>query len=235
MSHRPRLAADDVARIRRWHESSYAAAKVEAGDSERSFDYLGLTLAIPPTVQPITRMSHLLGTAVRDEVRAGELVLDMGTGSGVNALLAARSGARVVAVDVNPDAVAAAEANAARNGVGDRVDVRLGDVFAALDPAQPPFDLVVFDPPFRWFAPRDRLEAASTDEDYRTLRTFFAQIHDHLAPGGRLLLFFGSSGDLAYLRELMSDAGFVATVVNRGEHTGEGVTVEYFTYRLTLT
>jgi hypothetical protein len=38
-------------------------------------------------------------------------------------------------------------------------------VFEAVDGR---FDLVIFDPPFRWFAPRDPLEAASTDENYRT-------------------------------------------------------------------
>src|SRR5262249_6957713 len=48
--------------------------------------------------------------------------IDLGTGSGILAIAAARAGvARVLAVDEDPDAVAAARANAARNGVADRV------------------------------------------------------------------------------------------------------------------
>jgi release factor glutamine methyltransferase len=86
-------------------------------------DHLGTTLRVPPDVQPITRMSHLLGQAVLDEVRAGDRVLDMGTGSGVNAILAARTAARVLAVDTSAAAVEAARANAAANGVD--VEVRL--------------------------------------------------------------------------------------------------------------
>lgn len=63
--------------------------------------------------------------------------LDLGTGSGVLAVAAARLGvAEVVAVDSDPDAVAAATANAARNGVAARVRCRLGDAGAlALVPA----------------------------------------------------------------------------------------------------
>lgn len=56
---------------------------------------------------------------------AGRSVLDVGTGSGILAISAAKRGARpVVAVDVDPLAVAAAAENARRNDV--RVSVRAG-------------------------------------------------------------------------------------------------------------
>jgi ribosomal protein L11 methyltransferase len=56
-------------------------------------------------------------------------VLDLGTGSGILAIAALRLGAaHVVAIDEDPDAVAAANANAELNGVASRLDVRLGDV-----------------------------------------------------------------------------------------------------------
>ncbi|MDQ3504565.1 MAG: methyltransferase [Actinomycetota bacterium] len=107
-----------------------------------------------------------LGEAVLAETRATDRALDMGTGSGVNAILAARSARSVVAVDLNPLAVSAARLNAERNGVSDRVEVRESDVFNNVDG---PFDLIVFDPPFRWFAPRDMFEVASTDQNYKAM------------------------------------------------------------------
>jgi ribosomal protein L11 methyltransferase len=59
--------------------------------------------------------------------RPGATVVDVGTGSGILAIAAARLGATDVrALDVDPDAVAAARANAERNGVADRVRVELG-------------------------------------------------------------------------------------------------------------
>jgi ribosomal protein L11 methyltransferase len=73
-------------------------------------------------------------------VRGGERVLDVGTGSGILAIAAARLGAaRVLALDIDPQAVKAARANALRNGVEAVVEVREGTLTPALAEA---FDLV---------------------------------------------------------------------------------------------
>lgn len=54
--------------------------------------------------------------------------LDIGTGSGILAVAAVKLGAgRVIAIDIDPDATSAAQANAARNGCADRIDVALAD------------------------------------------------------------------------------------------------------------
>src|SRR3989441_2351246 len=65
-------------------------------------------------------------------------LIDLGTGSGVLAIAAARLGVgQVLAVDDDPDAVASAMANAARNRVCDRVRCVLGDAGALADSAAP--------------------------------------------------------------------------------------------------
>lgn len=226
---RTTLTPEEVARIRRWHEDAYQAAKGESV-RPRSYGYLGLRLVVPCEVQPITGVSHLLGEAVLREVHAGERVLDMGTGCGVNALLAAGQGAQVVAVDVSPLAVAAARDNARRNHLAGAVDIRQSDVFSAV---RERFDLIIFDPPFRWFQPRGLLEVATSDHNYRTLTKFFLEVRSHLTPSGRLLVFFGSSGDLGYLRWLVGHAGFRQEVVARAELARGDQLVEYLTLRLT--
>ncbi|ASR36129.1 methylase [Prauserella marina] len=225
----PTLGADGIARIRRWHEESYQARK-NAPATPRTYHYLGLTLTVPPEVMPITPVSHLLGERVAAEAGPGDRVLDMGTGCGVNAILAARAGADVVAVDTNPFAVRAAVANAERNGVGDRVEVRSGDVYSTVEGS---FDLMIFDPPFRWFAPRDLAETATTDENYRAMTEFFVGARSRLTARGRLLIFFGTSGDLGYLRALAEDHGFRVETVATGTATRDEVTVGYHTFLMT--
>src|SRR5215813_204597 len=71
----------------------------------------------------------------------GKRVLEMGTGSGMLAMEAARRGAQVVAADINPAAVSCARENAARNGLATRVTVIESDLFASLASDQR-FDII---------------------------------------------------------------------------------------------
>ncbi|MBI3002920.1 MAG: 50S ribosomal protein L11 methyltransferase [candidate division NC10 bacterium] len=67
--------------------------------------------------------------ALAAEVRPDRPLLDLGTGSGILAIAAARLGARpVIALDTDPEACGAAAANCRRNGVGSTVRVRCGSL-----------------------------------------------------------------------------------------------------------
>lgn len=228
MSYEPTVSPEEAARMQAWHDEHYAYLQRVSEEGEL-FEYLGLTLVVPPHVQVIEPTSDLLGRVVLEEAGPGERVLDMGTGSGVNAILAATRGAEVVAVDINPHAVEAARANAERNGVPDRVEIHRSDLFEAVEGR---FDLVVFDPPFRWMKPRDWAEASITDEDYRSLTAFFAGVRDHLAEGGRILVFFGTTADVGYLEQLIAGNGLAAEVVARRAMDKDDHPVEYRTYRI---
>lgn len=225
----PTVSAEYAAQIQRWHDRAYREGCAETA-SETTVSYLGATITVPPEVMPIVPTSHLLGQAVLEQARPSDRVLDMGTGSGVNAVLAATRGADVMAVDINPHSLAATQANATRNGMEQRIEVRHSDVFSAVEGS---FDLIIFDPPFRWFRPRDLLETAMSDENYRALTRFFTDARQHLAPQGRMLIFFGTSGDLGYLTHLMTAHGFTADVLARDQLTQDGWTVEYFTFLVT--
>jgi len=65
--------------------------------------------------------------ALERHLRRGMAVLDLGTGSGILAIAAAKLGAsQVLALDINPAAVSVARSNAQANGVSDAVAVTLG-------------------------------------------------------------------------------------------------------------
>jgi len=72
-----------------------------------------------------------------DELRPGDSLLDIGTGSGILAIAAARKQAaagwfaarsRIAAVEIDPDAIASAEGNIRMNGCEDRIELICGDI-----------------------------------------------------------------------------------------------------------
>src|SRR5688500_18573247 len=84
----------------------------------------GFCFPAPPTVfQPILfKTGEYFAEFIGGLDLRGRRVADVGTGSGILALAAARAGAsHVIALDINPNAARAAAENARINGLGDRV------------------------------------------------------------------------------------------------------------------
>jgi release factor glutamine methyltransferase len=226
--YRPLMSKERAEHIWELHKSLVSRGSAGA-ECEQTFSFLGLSLKVPPQVLGIGPVSYLLGEAVLAEVKEGDRVLDMGTGNGVNGILAASKASEVLAVDINPHALEAARANARDNGVADRVRVRHSDIYNEVDGV---FDLIIFNPPFRWFPAGNVFESATTDENYAALTRFFRQARAHLADNGRILIFFGTGGDLDYLHKLSDEEGFRREVVSQHGRMIAGMQVDFFTYRL---
>ncbi len=111
-------------------------------------------------------------------------VLDLGCGSGIQALLAEDHGQRVVATDRNPRAVGFTALAAALNGAP--IEAVQGDLLAPV--AGRAFDLIVSNPPFV-VSPGARYtyRDAGLDGD-EVCRTLVQQLPQHLAPGGHAVL-----------------------------------------------
>jgi methylase of polypeptide subunit release factors len=107
--------------------------------------------------------------------------LDLCTGSGVHALLAAAHTEMVLAVDINPRAVACARFNAQSSGIAN-LDVAVGDLY---EPARGrSFDLITANPPFVP-SPFDNLlfrDGGRSGEDIQ--KRIIAGLPNYLAPGG---------------------------------------------------
>ena len=85
------------------------------------------SLEVDPTVFAPTHTSRTLADAL--EIESGDVVIDVGCGSGVLSFVAARLGAaRVYGVDLSPQAVEIARRNAEKLGLQDRVEFRVGNL-----------------------------------------------------------------------------------------------------------
>jgi len=141
----------------------------------------------------------------------GKNVADVGTGSGILALAAARAGAAsVLAVDINPNAVLSAEENAQLNGFGDRVSAASMDLLVDVPP-QPTFDVILSSPPKHAGEPSDLADSGwHAGPQYRNVAGLFRQARERLKPDGGLFVIVSSDSDLDLFNRLNNKAGFRA-------------------------
>ena len=129
------------------------------------------------------------------EVSPGQTLLDMGSGSGLLSVHAAKLGASVTAVDINPEAVECTRRNANKNGV--RVTARVSDLFENVTGY---FDVIAFNPPYLPSETRStswiEKSWSGGDEGSETTVAFLGQAWQRLAPGGRIYLVLSSIGGL---------------------------------------
>lgn len=145
-------------------------------------------------------------------------VVDIGTGSGILALAAARAGSKnVTATDINPNAALTAAENARANGMGDRVTAVCTNLLSAFAP-RPLFDVILSSPPKHAGEPRNLADRGwHAGPNYRDIAALFNQSRERLKPGGRLYVMLSSDSDLDLFGTLIDRAGFSARLIH--EHS----------------
>jgi ribosomal protein L3 glutamine methyltransferase len=147
-------------------------------------------------IVPRSHIAAMLATPPLARRRPGR-ILDLCTGSGCLAVLAARAfpSARVDAVDISTGALAVARRNVARHRLGRRVRVVHSDLFAALGAAR--YDLILTNPPYvglpamqalpAEYRHEPRLALAGGADGLDLIARIVAESAAHLEPGGLLV------------------------------------------------
>lgn len=123
-------------------------------------------------------------------------VLDMGTGSGIQAVSAAakKRVEHVLAVDVNPAALIASERRALDAGVLGKIEFRLSDLFNNIEDV---FDWIIFNPPYLPSSQSyDEASWAGGDTGGEVIKCFLEEATKYLMAGGSILMIYSSHSGL---------------------------------------
>ncbi len=150
----------------------------------------GLSLRIDKNVYPSSQLNAFMAKTAFNSLKAQKdslKVLDFGTGTGFLAITAALKGAKVIALDINPDAIKCAQFNVMNNKVEDKVECRLSNGFDKIDESER-FDIITAGIPWENAHPRDKLEYSVYDPDFQMRQDLFQKAASHLKPNGRIIL-----------------------------------------------
>ncbi|MDP6703980.1 MAG: methyltransferase [archaeon] len=117
------------------------------------------------------------------ELKGNEKVLDMGTGSGILAVVAASKGCEVTAADINPGAVKCAKENAERNQVS--IEVLESNLFENISGK---FDLILFNLPYIKMNEKPKKVIDLSYNSPGTIEGFLKEYKEHLKPSGRAIV-----------------------------------------------
>jgi len=157
-----------------------------------------IDITVFPKVYPGGIDSELTAQVLGDV--AGKSVLDLCTGMGIVSLKAAQTDAsRIVAVDLNPEAVKNAKYNAVQFGY-DRIEVFEGSLFEPIQDEK--FDVITINPPYTGKKPQNITEICFWDEDNRTTKEFFEMFRYFLKPGGRAYLAWADFSPVDLIEDL---------------------------------
>lgn len=149
----------------------------------------GIKIKTCPGVYPpqssFSRASKKLRTIFGD--LEGKIVLDIGTGTGIQAIQAIRMGAeRVVACDINKSAVKCAQRNIELNNLKDKITVLESDLFKSVPKEK--FDLIIANLPIVDFPTSSVVGLSLYDPNLNLHKRLFKQVSTYLKKTGSLVI-----------------------------------------------
>ena len=162
----------------------------------------------------------------REALNANKVTaLDFGTGSGCIAIALAGKcpAAKIVALEISVETLEVARQNAAKNGMGERIEFLKGDGFGVLKPGTQ-FDLIISNPPYiptaeietlepevRDYDPRGALDGGADGLDF--YRRFADEAHPFLKSGSKLMLEFGD-GQAEAIRKIFETQKWIVEAIH---------------------
>jgi release factor glutamine methyltransferase len=187
--------------------STYRPLLVRYLSKTRTYSCKGITLQIPPDVfhPGFFSSTGLLLRYIMKDALSEKTVLELGAGSGLLSIYAARKGAAVVATDISPAATECVRSNALENRV--EIQVIHSDLFDRI-PRQA-FDLILINPPYYKRNPSSVYDYAwYCGENGEYFQKLFSGLSGYIRRESHVLMVLCDGCDLQMIRALAKENSF---------------------------
>ena len=149
------------------------------------------------------------------EIKEGQSVLEIGTGSGIVAMYASRLTDRITVTDINFDACELARKNFSDNGINN-IEILFGNLFEPVENRK--FDVILFNTPY---LPTEEGEVLDDTINYafdgglngrKVIDVFLNEVGNHLNDGGIVQLIQSSLSGNEETLEKLDGLGFIAEI-----------------------
>jgi release factor glutamine methyltransferase len=209
--------------------NTYKPLLVRYLSSTRSYVYKGITVEVPPKVfhPGFFSSTKLLLRYLEHEPLEGKSFLELGAGSGLISICAAKRGADVVASDISWSAIRCVESNAGTNRV--MVEVIHSDLFLNLPLRN--FDFIVINPPYyKQKAVTEWDRAWNCGEKGEYFEELFRDLRHFMHSGSKVLMVLCDGCDLEMISEMANDNSFEMICV----HTSKTLLERNFIFQIEI-
>lgn len=185
----------------------YKPLLVKYLSATRTYTYKGIRLVIPPAVfhPGFFFSTRLLLRYIAKLPLKNSSFLELGAGSGLIAMYAAREGAQVTASDINQVAIQSLEMNSRSNRIP--LTVITSDLFA--DIPKQPFDIIAINPPYYKKQPQTPAQYAwYCGEQGEYFQQLFRNLKMYMHAQSMVLMVLSDGCDLEMIRSMAVDCGF---------------------------
>ena len=160
------------------------------------------------------------------EIKKGQSVLEIGTGSGIVAMYASRLTDDITVTDINFDACELARKNFAENGI-ENIEILWGNLFEVVENRK--FDVILFNTPY---LPTEDDEVLDNTINYafdgglngrKVIDLFLNEVGNHLNDGGIVQLIQSSLSDNDETLNKLDELGFISEIAKKEHYFFEDI------------
>jgi len=194
----------------------------------RKYRYDGISIWVHPDVFPphLTLSTKILLDFIKSLELGNKTFLELGCGSGIISLFAAKKQAIVTATDINKKALEFLQKNALKNNMN--VQIIQSDLFQNLE--QKSFDYIIINPPYYPKQPKNIKEQAwFCGENFEYFERLFTQLPDFLGADATILMILSQDCDIQHIESIAKKTNLIFKLLLEKTVTRE----KNFVYQIT--